>query len=224
MIIDCISDLHGHYPQLEGGDLLIIAGDLTGNESLPQINTLKDWMFEIGTKYYKKIIMISGNHDNWIQKGEFFNRDRSVWEHPIHSYLEDSGTEFEGLKIWGSPWTQWFDGINPKCTAFMLPSEKELAEKFALIPDETDILITHSPPWEVLDLVVCGDKMVSVGSKALLGALERVKPKLHVFGHIHEAGGRYILYLHEGSQIICVNASLLNENYKMVNKPVRIKL
>src|SRR5690554_6389041 len=94
------------------------------------------------------------------------------------------------VKIWGSPWTNDFHGVHPKCKAFML-SEHELAKKWALIPDDVDILVTHSPPYGIFDQVrVRGVFSVekqheSVGSKSLLQELEnRIKPWLHVFGHI----------------------------------------
>ena len=144
MIIDCISDLHGHYPHLEGGDLLIVAGDLTAKDTQAEYLHFFRWIAKLN---YRKKILIAGNHDNWIEQNDF----------PLQSiadfnYLCDSGTEFEGLKIWGSPWSLWFKGINPRCKAFT-GSEKDLEKKFKLIPDNIDILVTHSPPKGIFDKI-----------------------------------------------------------------------
>src|SRR5690606_22101282 len=82
-------------------------------------------------------------------------------------YLCDSGTEFEGLKIWGSPWTKTFLNMNPHCKAFTCDTEEELAEKWDLIPANIDILITHSPPYSILDEINSTDDMIHVGSESL---------------------------------------------------------
>ena len=227
MIIDCIADLHGHYPKLKGGDLLIVAGDLSahdhGGEHFEFLMWLKD------QKYIRKIF-IAGNHDNqWID----YVPHAPTFKHGME-YLCDSGTEFEGLKIWGSPWTLTFPGINPHCTAFT-GTEAELEAKFALIPDDTDILITHGPPYGIMDAVhrevFCGERDEWVGSVSLLEKVFRICPKLHVFGHIHEGYGRYNHTPRGGSSenlgitpVTFVNCSHVNERYKPVNKPVRVVL
>src|SRR5690349_6680630 len=133
-------------------------------------------------KYTKKII-VAGNHDNIAQKAEpFINPQTDEWE-----YLCDSGTEFQGLKIWGSPWTKTFPGMNPHCKAFTCDTEEDLSEKWALIPDDIDILITHSPVFGVLDGIEIEDgSLFHVGSKSLRMIMGHVKPKLWVCGHIHE--------------------------------------
>lgn len=217
MIIDCIGCLHGARPDLKGGDLLIITGDLTLNDTLAQINRFKDWLIEVATPLYKKTVMIAGNHDNWIQRREFFNRDRDCWEHESHSYLEDSGTGFEGLKIWGSPWTLRFPGMNPKCCAFTVDTEKELSEKWALIPDDTDILITHCPSFGNLDITDQGE---SVGSLSLWMKLLIVRPKIHAFSHVHESYEYAVHY----NGIRLANCSIMNGHYQPVNAPIRIEL
>lgn len=230
MDLTLISDLHGFQPDLPGGDLLIVAGDLTANDTLAQINQFKDWTISEMSKY-KKIIVIGGNHDNWLSRKEFFNPNRDSWDHPHLCYLEDSGTEFEGLKIWGSPWTHWFDGVNPHCTAFMTKSSEELASKWALIPDDVDILITHSPPYGILDeaehIYMHGDGYENCGSTSLRDRLEKIHPKLHVFGHIHEGAGKLVFKrpgFGDENNTLCVNASIMDLNYKPNNKPIRVTL
>ncbi len=95
-----------------------------------------------------------------------------------------------------------------------------------MIPEDVDILITHNPPYMILDQIQT-EYGASVGDQDLRYELEnRLKPKLHVFGHIHENGGRQLVLKRPGygteNNITCVNASVVNESYKMVNKPVRI--
>ena len=95
MIIDCIADLHGEYPTLEGGDLLILAGDYTSNDSYQSWIHFADWLEE---QDYKKKVYIAGNHDNRLV-------DRDIIDDVLYrcdaEYLCDSGTQFEGLNIWG---------------------------------------------------------------------------------------------------------------------------
>lgn len=212
MIIDCISDLHGHYPRLEGGDLLIIAGDLAAGNEAFYYSEFDAWLH---FQDYKKKIVIAGNHDNFLQNRRY---DHYIFHDKEVSYLCDSGIEFEGFKIWGSPWTKTFENINPRCMAFTCEAESELAEKWKLIPNDIDILVTHGPPLFILDQVNNG-KMESVGSSSLEKVVKRIQPKLHVFGHIHESYGQCAAH-----STICVNASYVNEFYKPVNKPIRIVL
>lgn len=209
--IDCISDLHGHYPKLEGGDILIVAGDLTESDQQYQYLEFREW---ISLQPYKKKVFICGNHDNQIENGNFYFS--SEWMGA--EYLCDYGTEFEGLKIWGSPWTRRFEGMNPHCMAFTCETEEELAEKFAKIPDDIDILVTHSPPHGCyLDQDRNGNMM---GSTSLADRLWKLSVKLHVFGHIHEGYGFHPVIGNPN----WVNASHVNERYEPVNKPIRIEL
>ncbi len=223
MIIDCVSDLHGFYPELSGGDLLIIAGDLTSRDIPEQYGDFVKWQYQ---QKYKKIIFIAGNHDVYIEKRADLYIDGCDPDGKV-IYLQDSGTEFEGLKIWGSPWTKTFPGMNPKCMAFTLDMYESLLPKWNLIPDDVDILVTHGPPYGILD--GCGEYGACAGDVNLRQELEqRIKPKLHIFGHIHENGGKQIIFKRPGygteNNTICINASHVNERYKPVNKPVRIIL
>src|SRR6185437_12115782 len=226
MIIDCVADLHGILPILEGGDLLIIAGDCTASDTMKQWANFFNWL---GKQPYKKKILIAGNHDNFLQssfpKTELEARDlqelqsflveQKEMENPDFEYLCDSGTEFEGFKIWGSPWTKTFPGMNPHCKAFTCDTEEELAEKWKMIPDDIDILVTHSPSQGVLDEVEC----ISCGSSSLIKPMIKSGCSLHIFGHIHESYGKFYNPI---LGITYVNASHINEVYEPINKPVRI--
>ena len=216
-IIDCISDLHGFFPKLEGGDLLIVAGDLTARDDPKEHFKFCKWLHQ---QNYRRYIIVAGNHDNSIQQ-----KDSLVPYLADTNYLEDSGAEFEGLKIWGSPWTRKFKGQNPKAMAFSLDTEEELSQKWAMIPEDTDILITHSPAYGIKDQVNRKKPKTGydcVGSKSLQMELYvRLSPKLHVFGHIHESYG---IDHPSGDGRIRLNASYVNEHYQPVNKPIRIEL
>lgn len=249
MDITCISDLHGHYPKLEGGNLLIVAGDLTARDTDAQHAMYIKWQWELP---YKKIIFIAGNHDNFIERHPDLYINGCNISGKI-AYLQDSGTEFtyyppmesgkEGeilerktYKIWGSPWTKTFEGMNPKCKAFTCDTEEELAEKWALIPQDVDILITHSPPYGILDEVEiygherdeCNeaglDTKIHVGSKSLalkIGNMEK-PPLLWCWGHIHEAYGEDLAVRSKSCKMI--NCSHVNEYYEPVNKPILVIL
>lgn len=217
MIIDCIADLHGFYPKLEGGDLLIVAGDLTARDQIQEYYYFVDW---IGSQNYKRKIVIGGNHDNLLKNHSI------AFKNSTFEYLCDSGTEFEGLKIWGSPWTPLFKGVNPHCTAFMKP-ENELSDYWDKIPMGIHILVTHGPAFGILDEIPQQDgTLYHAGSTSLLGWLRYVeRPLLHVFGHIHEAYGRKEAFAsYDGKMVQSVNCSYVNEHYKPVNKPIRIRL
>lgn len=211
MIVDCISDLHGSYPELEGGDLLIVAGDLTARDTEFQLYEFMEW---IRAQSYRKKVFIAGNHDGLIQKKTitFCEKiDGAV-------YLQDSGCEFEGLNIWGSPWTPEFCNWH-----FMLPRGRKLKEKWDKIPDDTDILVTHGPPLGILDTTDNTWDSERLGCADLREVIDRVKPRLHVFGHIHGSYGKIVLK-HAGPNTVCVNAAIMDENYKPMNKPIRVVL
>lgn len=220
MIIDCISDLHVHYPKLEGGDLLIVAGDLTASGEPEQYDAFCDWL---DCQPYRKKVVIAGNHDN-----NMFSDGIDCLR--ACQYLCDSGTEFEGLKIWGSPWTLKFQAQNPHAMAFTVDTEEELAEKWAIIPDDIDILVTHSPALGYYDRLSNGK---CVGSPSLTGKIGKIEPMLHVCGHIHECGGligdgrlidKNLPGYFDVNRTIYINASIVNENYEPVNKPIRVIL
>jgi len=214
--VTCISDLHGYQPKLPGGDLLIVAGDHTARNSENEVALFDYWLNE---QPYRKKIVIGGNHDNVLE-------DERI-KLQFCDYLLDSGTEFEGFKIWGSPWTLNFQGQNEECMAFGLDTEKQLSEKWDLIPKDTDILITHSPPHKILD----GTIRKRVGSLSLRDQIRNLPSlKLHVFGHVHEGYGKtYDGYRLDfeglvGVPPLFVNASHVTLYYENINEPIIVEL
>ncbi len=235
MIIDAVADLHGMFPLLKGGDLLIIAGDYTGRDHISQWATFFHWL---KLQKYEKKILIAGNHDNLMEKGfpksqkeadelselQAFLEEMGEDMQSDFEYLCDSGTEYKGLKIWGSPWSVWFNGVHPKCKAFMI-TESKLQKKFENIPSDTDILITHTPPYLILDE---NDEGKPCGSMQLRHQLDtRVFPKLHFFGHIHEQHGKEAILKRPGNGIEknthCFNVSYVDENYRPTNQVRRFE-
>jgi len=138
-------------------------------------------------------------------------------------YLQDSGCEIEGLRFWGSPWQPWFMDW-----AFNLPRKGEkLRAKWNLIPMDTDVLITHGPPYGVLDEVrprmtawgPAEEGSGHLGCEELAIRLAAVRPRVHVFGHIHDGYG-----IHKQAGTTYVNASICTEEYRPTNPPIVIDL
>jgi predicted phosphodiesterase len=206
MRIVCLSDTHDQHGQLDvpDGDLLLHAGDATMTGALDQIEAFDAWL---ARQPHRHKVVIAGNHDFGFQRAPA--RARELLRSAI--YLEDSLAEVAGLRIWGSPWQPWFYDW-----AFNLERGPQIAAKWAQIPAGIDVLITHGPPFGILDRTSRGDE---VGCVDLLAAVQRVRPRLHVFGHIHEAHGRL-----ERNGCIFVNASNCSERYGPEQPPIVVDL
>lgn len=211
MRLICIADTHNQHEALKlpAGDVLIHAGDFTGAGRAAEVEAFAKWL---GAQPHKHKLLIAGNHD-WL-----FERDNALarallGQHcPRAHYLQDTGAEIEGVKFWGSPWTPLF--LN---WAFNLKRGARLSAKWALIPADTQVLITHGPPHRILDLTRHGK---NVGCEELADALhKRLRPKVHVFGHIHEGYGSYT---RNGTKF--VNASSCTEFYEATNAPVVVEV
>lgn len=207
MRIVAVSDLHTNLPEIPPCDLLIIAGDVCmgfGNTPAMQREWLRtffyDWLKEVPAK---NIVLTAGNHDFAFQEGIVGSLPGNV--------LIDKGMSFinedeEKWHIWGSPWTRggyW---------AYELSNEKALDEKWDRIPEGTDIIVTHMPPYG------SGDGK-GLGSMGLTDRILKIKPKLVVCGHIHPGYGEYKI-----GDTLVVNAALVNNSYQIVRKPVEIDL
>lgn len=210
MIIDCISDLHGHRPMLEGGDLLIIAGDMTASNIIKAWDNFFCWLVDVP---YDQIIYIGGNHDGVLEESISSEEGRKLSQTTRRSrtgeYLCDNGYEYKGIKIWGSPYTPTYGNWS-----FMEERGEAIKKHWDLIPDDTQIVITHGPPHRILDQVD-GE---NAGCEELAERIKKLTNlKYHVFGHVHEAFG---VYNRKG--VTYLNCSYVNERYEPVNYPLRI--
>lgn len=207
MEIVTISDTHGQHKslQLGSGDMIIHAGDISGLGRPHEIADFLEWFSKLDFKYK---IFIAGNHDFFFENAETDVIDQMI---PVGvTYLNDSGTEIEGIKIWGSPITPWFYSW-----AFNRDRGDDIKKHWDLIPMDTDILITHGPPLGILDKTVRGEL---TGCEDLLKRIQQINPKYHVFGHIHESFG-----IHHKDKTTFINASVLDERYNLMNLPTKIK-
>jgi Icc-related predicted phosphoesterase len=196
------SDTHAKHRALDvpAGEILVHAGDLTSMGSLEDVVEFNDWL---GSLPHPHKIVIAGNHDFC------FERDREASEPLLTNciYLHDSAATVLGIRFWGSPWQPWFFNW-----AFNLERGDEIRRKWDLIPDNTDVLITHGPPFGHGDRTRSGEL---VGCQDLLEVVERIRPRLHVYGHIHEGYG-----LSSNDYTTMVNASSCDSSYDPVNPPV----
>jgi predicted phosphodiesterase len=201
-----ISDTHGHHDfDVPHGDLLIHAGDGCKRGTLDEARRWGDFL---ATQPHAHKIAIAGNHDRCFESDLAAAREQLP---ETLEFLHDSGCEIAGHPCWGAPWQPWF-----LSWAFNLPRGPELARKWALIPEHTDILVTHGPPMGIRDRTITGE---AVGCEELRAAVARVRPRLHVFGHIHESYGVEKL---EGTMF--VNASICTLAYRPDNPAVVVDL
>ena len=203
MKIIFISDTHGQHSQLNlpEGDMVIHAGDVSKRGGMNEIEDFLGW-FESLPHAHK--IFTVGNHDFLAEMNP------SVFRQLIPDnciYLENTGVVVEGIRLWGSPITPWFYDW-----AFNRQRGADIAKNWAKIPLDTDIVITHGPPHDILDMTIRGDL---TGCEDLKNRLDAVKPRIHVFGHIHEAYGQKTI-----GETTFINASVLNEHYKLTNAPI----
>jgi Icc-related predicted phosphoesterase len=182
------------------------AGDISYKGQKSEVEDFLKWFSNLKFEYK---IFIAGNHDFYFEK----NKPKEIQEVVPHNviYLNDSGITIDGLHIWGSPVSPWFFNW-----AFNRKRGLQIKKHWDLIPPETDLLITHGPVFGIHDSVVNG---VHVGCKDLALKVKEIKPQVHLCGHIHEAYGNV-----KRDGIRYINASVLNERYELVQKPVLFEL
>lgn len=197
--IDLISDTHTQHDKiaLPGGDFLICAGDISYQGTIKEIYTFLQWF---AAQPYKHLILVPGNHDWGFEQAFGIFADECKRKNII--LLNDSSVELEGIKIHGSP-------IQPEfCDwAFNRERGEEIRKHWDLIPEDTEILVTHGPPHGILDKTTRNEQ---VGCMDLYHKIIQTKVKLHVFGHIHEGFGHQYL---DGRTY--VNASSVDGRYIM---------
>jgi Icc-related predicted phosphoesterase len=217
MKICAVSDLHGCLPEIPSCDLLLIAGDLSPIR-ISEPDVQRAWMNSRFAAWLRSVpaaetVWIAGNHDTSIWKRSI---GRKLKRLPGVTYLQDAAVTINDLKIYGSPWTRGL-GIGASWWAFDLLNVPGGESPFAAIPADTDIVLTHSPPYGIGDLVLGGDR---VGSEDLYQRLLQIKPRLAVSGHIHEDYGVRRLHgahrLTSDPETIVANAALLDEHYRLV--------
>ena len=218
MRITLISDTHTRHHEvthdLPGGDILIHAGDLMNSGyRADDITDFCKWFNSL--EQYDHKIFIAGNHDRMFEDAEEASM-QIVNSYKWIDYLQDNwiqvGDDKQMVKIYGSPWQPEFHNW-----AFNLPRQgEELASKWAAIPTDTDILVTHGPAQGHLDMSGPPYNEPNLGCPLLRNHIDTVsRPKIHVCGHIHGGYG----YKFDG-QTHWFNASVLNERYDYVNKPI----
>ncbi|SDT01688.1 Predicted phosphoesterase [Halopseudomonas litoralis] len=210
MKLVCVSDthsLHWDIPDIPDGDVLIHAGDSLGQGTLNNVEDLNNWL---GALPHRHKIVIAGNHDWAFQDTP--ELARKALSNAI--YLEDNGVEIEGVRFWGSPWTPAFMDW-----AFMLDRGQPLHDVWALIPENTDVLVTHGPPLGYGDTVDLGLGSHNVGCRDLLERIDELRLKAVIFGHIHEGYG---VYQRGGTPLL--NASSCTERYEPYNPPIVLDL
>lgn len=209
--ITAISDTHSKHKQitshLPGGDLLIHAGDISSYGYEHEVREFAKWFNSLNNYTHK--IFIAGNHDFLFQENP--QKAQEILDFYQNAlYIQDSFVLVEDkVVVYGSPWQPEFHGW-----AFNLSKVGDsLKNKWDLIPQDCDILITHGPAFGRLDKVI--GRTDNLGCEALIEAIEVKKPKLHICGHIHSGYG----YTFDGNTHF-INASVLDENYVFTQKPL----
>ena len=189
MKIVCFSDTHGFHGicEIPECDILIFAGDYSGLSDILSTMSFAQWMQNQPAKHK---IVVPGNHDYYVNYGEWGD---------AHVLIGDTVT-IEGIKFFGSPYTPEFCGWN------YMKSYPQMQELYTKFPEDVDFLITHGAPYGILDEY----QKENIGCKVLKEYVAKVKPKYHVFGHIHNTGHIST----ENTEFY--NVSLLDHSYNLV--------
>ena len=200
------SDFHGRLPtHIPECDILLIAGDICPGGSPAEQGTWLNTTFRkwLDSLPAKEIVAVAGNHDQIFERAQDLVPQNLRWH-----YLQDSFITLFGLTIYGTPWQLPFWG------AFNL-SDGRLTEIYKKIPDNTDIIISHAPPFGIHDEVPGKNSPIHTGSTSLRTRVLQVKPKLCIFGHIHDAYG-----LTTQDSITFANVSLVNDDLEIAHDPI----
>jgi Icc-related predicted phosphoesterase len=206
-----LSDTHGQHRSKKlnkflnenPADVLLFVGDYQRNHFDDGTDFI-DWLHDLPFKYK---VMTFGNHDGQF---EYVIEKSKSYDDII--ILNNEFTTIEGIKIWGSPYSLTF------LDWWFMKSDKELEEIYKKIPDDVDILMTHTPAFGILDMTKDG---ILTGSMSLLNRVKELKKlKYHLCGHIHEQSGTCTMNKYLAlKDIHFINASVLNEKYQLANDP-----
>jgi len=213
-----ISDTHNTKPVLPRGDILVHAGDLTVRGTRAETEAAMLWL-GLQAMQFKFVVFVGGNHD-WF----LYHLSREAGKDAVRDFVRPWGSniiylenelwaeEFEGkvVSFWGSPAQPEF------CDwAWNYARDSDIRAVWDKIPTfGVDVLVTHGPPYHVLDWV----GKDRVGCQDLRDAIDRVQPKVHVFGHIHAGHGKAQTFSVGGATTQCYNAAVTGENYKLAPK------
>lgn len=217
MNIVAISDLHGQFPKaIPKCDLLIVAGDVCPDRFEGRFTARNDperqlrWFRNVFVPWVEEqpcefAVSTWGNHD-------FCGHLEPNAEYGKLSVVSDGPVIVNGLKLWLTPWSPKFMDW-----AWMKP-DPELADIYAKIPEDVNILVSHSPPYGIGDIYanIETGKMEHVGSSTLLYTIERIRPSIVVCGHLHGGHGTY--YMGDDWGVFgttIYNVSILNEQYQL---------
>ena len=205
MNITCVSDTHRDYEKLrlDSGDLLVMAGDIDIWEEL-DIYRFSRWLNEQDFTYK---VVIAGNHDKGLAQNPYLSNAMTA------IYLNNKATTISGFTFWGSPITPTF------LNWWFMADRSEIGRFWNMIPPKTDVIITHGPPYGILDMNREGQHC---GCEKLLAKVKEIKPKYHIFGHIHQAKSAEKTMVKDG--VTFINCSVLDEDYNLVNEPIKISL
>lgn len=215
-----ISDTHNKHNQiywpfnLSDADMIIHSGDFSGVGAKYELENFFYWFQNLPIKYK---IVIAGNHDKCFDSKfwgvnsnmEEYSKDiiKEFTKNENNFFLMNETIEIEGINIYGSPWSKWFHGDN---WGFNIPLGTD-EEFYSKLPNKIDILVTHAPPLGKLDRTNNGNY---AGCESLLNKVKQIKPKYHLFGHIHEGAGETF-----DGDTIYLNSSIMNFLYEPVNSP-----
>jgi len=208
MRLVALSDTHGRHDGLRvpDGDVLIHAGDMSSKGTLEELRQFNEWLGELP---HDRKLFVPGNHD-FCFEGEESRREALELLTEAECLIDASVYVGDHL-LWGAPWQpKFFDW------AFNRPRGRPLREKWNLIPETTNILVTHGPPYNIGDEVTHGD---NVGCRELRKRVDNIRPQYHLFGHIHEGYGRY-----RREKTTFINCSTCDVRTTPRNRPIVIEL
>ncbi|WBL22034.1 metallophosphatase domain-containing protein [Zunongwangia sp. HRR-M8] len=195
-----ISDTHNKHEDLHlpDADILIHCGDFTEGGSKKETLNFLEWFSK---QPYQHKILVAGNHDFYLEKHQ--QEISNIIPNNI-VYLEDSGINIEGITFWGSPYTP--SNVN---WAFALERGRAIRKRWNLIPQNIDILITHTPPYGILDE---SQTYKNIGCEELLKHVVNIKPTLHLFGHVHDDFGKKNI-----GPTLFVNSAVMDNKMRLIN-------
>ncbi|WBL26015.1 metallophosphatase domain-containing protein [Zunongwangia sp. HGR-M22] len=196
-----ISDTHNKHEdlQLPDADILIHCGDFTEGGSKKETLNFLEWFSK---QPHTHKILVAGNHDFYLEKHQ--QEISNIIPNNI-IYLEDSGINIKGINFWGSPYTP--SNVN---WAFALERGKRIKEKWNMIPEDTHILITHTPPYSIHDESI---EYKNIGCEELLKKVVDIKPRFHLFGHVHDDFGSKKI-----GTTTFINSSVMDNKSRLINK------